>query len=353
MNKKLIITLIKTVLPLFLGAYLIWHSFTSMSSKDENQFYKAINDANYLYIVLGLLISVVAFFSRAYRWKYALEPLGYKTKFWHRYHAIMIGYLINLTIPRAGEASRAAMLYRSDEVPFSTSFGTIIAERAVDFVILASLGAFTAYIGYNDFFAIIHQIKNYDFAGATSKSNNFPWQFVVKITIGILGLVILYLFVKKEGFRLKIINFIKDVFAGLFSIFKLESPIAYIGHTVLIWIAYLLMFALPFFALKETQYFPLSGIFLGFIAGSIGIVLTNGGIGTYPVLVGLVVAFYIEKDFPEQALGIGTALGWIIWLSQTILMILLGLLSLVLIPKNFSDENDKNSTYSKETSNNI
>jgi hypothetical protein len=95
----------------------------------------------------------------------------------------------------------------------------------------------------------------------------------------------------------------------------------------------------------------MSGIFLGFIAGSLGIVLTNGGIGTYPVLVGLVVAFYIGKDYPEEALGIGTALGWIIWLSQTIMMIVLGLISLVLIPKNFTEENVENKLHSSEASN--
>ena len=352
MSKKLIITLVKTVLPLFLGAYLIWHSFTSMSPKDEIQFYKAIKEADYFWIILGLIISSLAFFSRAYRWKYALEPLGYTTKFWHRYHAIMIGYLINLTIPRAGEASRAAMLYRSDEVPFSTSFGTIIAERAVDFVILASLGAFTAYIAYDDFFAIIDQIKQYDFGGKPTNGGGFPWKMFILSLLALGGIAAMYFFIKKQALRLKIIGFVKDVFAGLFSIFKLKSPLSYIGHTVFIWIAYLLMFALPFFALKQTHDFPISGIFLGFIAGSLGIVLTNGGIGTYPVLVGLVVAFYIGKDYPEQALGIGTALGWIIWLSQTILMIVLGLISLVLIPKNFTEENGKNSIHPEQVSDN-
>jgi uncharacterized membrane protein YbhN (UPF0104 family) len=352
MSKKIIIPLVKTVLPLFLGAYLIWHSFTSMSSKDEIQFYKAIKEANYFWIILALLIGTVAFFSRAYRWKYALEPLGYKTKFWNRYHAIMIGYLINLTIPRAGEASRAAMLYRSDGVPFSTSFGTIIAERAVDFVILASLGAFTAFIGYDDFFAIIEQMKSYNFTSKPSDGQGFPWKIVIGSCFAIGAVVMIYLFIKKEALRLKILSFTKDVVAGLFSIFKLKSPIAYIGHTIAIWVSYLLMFTLPFFALEQTHDFPVSGIFIGFIAGSIGIVLTNGGIGTYPILVGLVVAFYIGKDYPEQALGIGTALGWIIWLSQTVLMIILGLISLVLIPKNFTEENGKNSVSSIETSDN-
>jgi uncharacterized membrane protein YbhN (UPF0104 family) len=352
MSKKLILTLVKTVLPLLIGSYLIWHSFSSMSEQDSVQFYKAIKEANYFWIVIGLIISATAFFSRAYRWKYTLEPLGYSTSFWNRYHAIMIGYLINLTIPRAGEASRSAMLYRSDEVPFSTSFGTIIAERAVDFIILFSLVAFTAFIGYDDFFAIKDAIA-LKFGGKPTAEGGFPWKIVVFSVMGIGAIIGFYLFIKKEALRLKIIEFVKSVFAGLFSIFKLKSPLAYIFHTLLIWLCYLLMFALPFYSLDATNDFPVSGILLGFIAGSVGIILTNGGIGSYPLLVGLVVAFYLEKDYPNQALGIGTALGWIIWLSQTLLMIILGLISLVLIPKNFSEEHDKTSIPSSETSNSI
>ncbi len=350
MSKKLILTLLKTVLPLCVGGYLIWHSFTSMTSKEEIQFYKAIHEANYLWIILSIFLSFVALLSRAQRWKYALEPLGYTPKFWHRYHAIMIGYLINFTIPRAGEASRAAMLYRSDEIPFSTSFGSIIAERAVDFVILLALATLTALIGYNDFFEIMDQIQHYQFPGAKGEGG-FPWKIVIYSVMGLGGIVLMYLFIKKQSFRSKLIGFIKDVFAGLFSIFKLKRPIAYIGHTLLIWSCYVLMFALPFYALEETNHFPLAGIFLGFIAGSIGIVLTPGGIGTYPVLVSLVVAFYIGDQY-KDALGIGNALGWIMWLSQTLLMIILGIISFIMLPNNYSTEHVKTSLHTGETSNN-
>ena len=142
MLKKQIFNLLKIILPLFLGVYLIWYFFSSMSEDVKSQFYKAIREANYLWIIASLLVGFVAYLSRAYRWKYTLEPIGYSTKFWNRYHAIMIGYIVNLTIPRAGEASRSAMLYRSDGVPFSNSFGTIIAERAVDFVVLVSIACF-------------------------------------------------------------------------------------------------------------------------------------------------------------------------------------------------------------------
>jgi uncharacterized membrane protein YbhN (UPF0104 family) len=340
MTKKTILTLVKTVLPLLLGVYLIWVFFANMSPDAKKLFYKAIYEANYFWIFLSLILGVIAYFSRAYRWKYVLEPLGYKTRFWNRYHAVMIGYIVNLTIPRAGEASRSAMLYRSDGVPFSSSFGTIIAERAVDLVMLASIALLTSFIGYNDFIEIKGLIE-VEFGGATTSAEaGFPWKWVFYSLFILLSVVFAYLFIFKPSLRNKLVGFLKDVLAGLFSIFKSKQPFSYLLHTFIIWACYIIMFALPFQALEQTSDVPFAGILLGFIAGSLGITFTNGGIGTYPLLVGLVVAFYIGKDNPEDAQAIGNALGMLIWVTQTLLMILLGLISLILLPKNYTKENE-------------
>jgi uncharacterized membrane protein YbhN (UPF0104 family) len=338
--KKSILTLIKTVLPLLLGVYLIWFFFSSMSDSSKEQFYSAIKEANYLWLFLSVLFGWIATVSRAIRWGYVIEPLGYKTPLWNRYHAVMIGYLINLTIPRAGEASRAAMLYRSDEVPFAKAFGTIVAERAVDLMMLAGIGLFTMYIGAGDFELIWSEMIT-KFSGAPKEEGGFPWKYVV---LGILALGMAYLaykYKKDEKFKTKIKEFITGLIGGLLSVFKSKNPEGYIFHSIAIWACYLIMFALPFYALDQTSDFPVKGMLIGFIAGSIGIIFTNGGIGTYPLLVGLVIAFYLKADYPAEAEGIGNALGLLIWTSQTLMMIIMGLVSLVMLPKNHNEKNDK------------
>jgi hypothetical protein len=252
----------------------------------------------------------------------------------------MIGYIINLTIPRAGEASRSAMLYRSEGVPFSKSFGTIIAERAVDFVMLLILASITAFIGFQDFKAIFNEIQN-TFTPTTSKKDGLPIKLIIEIVLAI-GLIIAILYLrKKPELRKKIIDFIKDIFAGLTSILKSKNPTGYILHTFFIWISYITYFGVCFYSLEETKDFPISGILLGFIAGSLGIMFTNGGIGTFPLLVGLVVNF-VMKDKTPNALAIGNAIGMIIWASQTILLIILGLISFILLPKNHLKEDVEN-----------
>lgn len=337
--KRLVGILLKTVLPLALGIYLVWYFFDRMTPADKQYFYTAITKANYFWIVLSLVLSFLALLSRAYRWKYVLEPLGYETKFWNRYHALMIGYIVNLTIPRAGEASRAVMLYRSDGVPFSKSFGTILAERAVDLVMLLGVVLFTTSIGYDDFWKIKYQVEH-SFSG-DAQPGETSW--VTYVFYGLLALLFVSLVAISMIKRLrdKLIVFIKDVFAGIFSILRSRNPFSYIGHTLFIWLMYVSYFGIAFFSLEETKDVPFAGIMIAFIAGSLGISFTNGGIGSFPLLVGLVLNFYLSDEYGAAATGIGCALGMIIWSSQTLMMILLGALSFILLPKNYSAKDEQ------------
>ncbi len=327
--KKSIGFVLKALLPLGLGTYLIWYFFSSMSAEVQLYFYKALHEANYGWVFLSLLLSVFSLFSRAYRWKYLLEPLGHTTSFWNRYHALMIGYLMNLTIPRAGEATRSVMLFRSDEVPFSESFGTILAERVFDLILLFGVVVLTFSLGSEDFIKMKNEIQT---TFAAKQAEN-PWVLKIILAIGVASIfaVVLIKKMKKAVFA-----FFKGIISGVLSVFKTKNPLAFIGHTFLIWILYVIYFGICFFALPETQMVPIAGILLAFVAGSIGISLTNGGLGVFPFVVGLVIAHFLEADFGEKAAGIGYAMGMIIWSSQTIMMILLGLLSFWLIPKKFS-----------------
>ncbi len=334
MSKSYITNIIKTVLPLAIGIYLFWLFFSSMSKEHIVSFKKAFREANYFYIIISLLLAWVALYARAERWKYMLEPMGYTSPWKNRYHAVMIGYLVNFTIPRSGEPTRSLMLQRSDNIPFSKSFGTIIAERAVDLIMLASITGITLLLGYNDLITIFHSIKN-EFGDEVVNSSDYSWvKYIVILAIGFLFVLLL----TKKNLRNKFIQFTSDVSKGVLSIFKSKSPGAFIGYTVLIWSCYLIEFMIPFYCWEETSNVPLSGMLIAFVAGSVGITFTNGGIGVYPMLVGMVVAFYLKTENPTDAEGIGKALGMIVWSAQTMLMIILGLLSLMLLPKNYKTD---------------
>jgi len=64
------------------------------------------------------------------------QPLGFKPKFANSVMAVYSAYLINFTIPRAGEVARASILTNYEGIPFEKGFGTIVAERIADTIML-------------------------------------------------------------------------------------------------------------------------------------------------------------------------------------------------------------------------
>jgi hypothetical protein len=146
-----------------------------------------------------------------------------------------------------------------------------------------------------------------------------------------LGIISLsFLLVKK--IRNTVFKIAKELVESSLSILKTKNPGAYIFHSILIWVCYIISSLLPFYAFESTENLPMSCVLLAFIAGTVGISLTNGGIGSYPLLVGLVVGFFLVDKPQDEANAIGNALRLIIWSTQTVLVVFLGLVSWWLLP---------------------
>ena len=326
-------TLLKVLVSLGLGVYLTWYLFDIMSEEDIAVFKKTIINSNYWLISLSLILALVSYFSRAYRWGYTLWPMGYKSSFKNQYHSIMIGYLVNMTIPRAGEFSRAVMLKRSDNIPIGPGFGTIVTERIIDMIIMFSLAALAILISPNETSIIFKRIKE-SFVGTSSEDGGSGFWMYALIVFGLILLGLLFI----TRIRQRILEFLNSLKEGLSSIFKVKQYWAYLFHTLIIWISYLVMFALPFYAIEGTSNVPFSGMLLAFSFGALGISFTNGGMGAYPLLIGITTAYYLQKQGVENADAIGNALGMVIWATQTIFLILLGLISLVLMPRKYNTD---------------
>ena len=327
--KSKIISALKIILPLSFGVFLIWLFYDALCEDQKKDLFAAFGRANYFWVGLALVFSFLSHASRAYRWKYLLDPMGFKVNFWNAYHALMIGYIVNLVFPRAGEASRAGILAKTEKVPFQKGFGTILAERAIDVGMLGIIVLITLGLQVSKIDLFQAKIDTFQ-AGEIGCGNSMIFTILGEIVkwgiilgfAAVVGMMIL-----KKSFRTKIKNFIKGLFEGVLSVLKTKYKLQFIGHTFFIWIMYVLMFSVCFYAVEETADAGIGAMLAGFVAGTIGIVLVQGGIGVYPAFVGMIVTVYIA---PETA-GIdpaALALGWIIWTSQTLLMIILGLISL-------------------------
>ena len=96
--KKTLIATLKIIIPLGIGLYLTWFFISNLSVKDQNDLKNAFFIADYSFVFYSIILMLLSHMSRAYRWKYMLEPLGHQPKFWKMFHSVMIGYLINTKI---------------------------------------------------------------------------------------------------------------------------------------------------------------------------------------------------------------------------------------------------------------
>ncbi|WP_405330482.1 YbhN family protein [Leeuwenhoekiella sp. LLG6367-2.1] len=316
MSKKKLIKVLKILIPLGLGVFLIYYSLSSATPEERTTLWLNIKKADPTYIFLSLIFGVLSHFSRAYRWQFLLEPMGYSPKLSNRFMAVMAAYLANLGIPRSGEFLRGALLTTYEDVPFEKGFGTIISERIADFLMLLLVVAI----------AVLMQT---DMLLTYLKEQNINPLYTIVFLALIVGAIYLgFRIVKnaRSGFFLKIRKFMNGLLEGMKSILHMKHKIAFIAHTLFIWLMYILMFWVIKFTIPEIAIANLGIILAAFVIGSFSISVTNGGIGVYPITIGALFVFF---GFSKEG---GEAFGWIIWGSQTLLVVILGALSFILLP---------------------
>jgi glycosyltransferase 2 family protein len=303
---------LKIILPLLLGVILVWYSLSYVPLSKIIEYWKSSNKA---WILLGLILGFLSHLSRAYRWSFLLKPLGYKIKFGNSVMAIFSAYLINYTIPRAGEIARASIITNYEGVPFEKGFGTIVAERIADLIMMFIVIFITFFIQFDFLYSLLIEKFN-------------PIKIVIAfILLSFLG-VLFFKYLKKSNSKiaLKIRTFVNGLIEGLFSIFKMKKKWAFIFHTLFIWIMYVLMFYVTSFAFKDLVDLPLGAVLVSFIAGSFSIAATNGGIGSYPLAIYAALSIF---NIPEEP---SIAFGSIMWAAQTLMIVVFGGLSLIYLP---------------------
>jgi len=326
--KKHILSAVKFLVFLGLGAFLVWFAIKGLTEEDKIQIARSLSEANYAWVMLSILVGIIAHWSRAVRWKMLFAPLGLKPKLSNTFYAVMVGYLGNLALPRLGEVLRCGILKRYEKIPLTQSFGTVIVERMIDMLVLLLLFMICAWIEYERLNTYIKekiiaplQLKLHAVAENTIMLS-------IYVCLGLALILTVYLF-RKKIFQNPIARKIRAMFIsfleGIRSVTKVKKPLLFIFHSVFIWIMYLMSVYVCVFALKETQSLSLADCLVIMCFGSLGVVATPGGIGAYQWIVLQIMLLW------GYSTAIGVAFGWIVWLAQLVLVLVFGLLSLVLL----------------------
>lgn len=322
MNRKLLKTL-QYVLFLGIGAGLLYLAFRGINLEKMLQ---DLSNAKYLWVTASMFCGLLAFISRGIRWRYLLEPMGYKTNVVNSSAAVAFGYMANIAVPRLGEIARCTVFNQAEKVPVNKLFGTILLERAIDFVMLfltISLAVLLKGQALIEFFKGVSAEQTDD--------QNTSISIVLWIILGLIVLVIVLTYLLRNKIRqTSIYGKLKDFWQGLKEGFRsikaLEKKSAFVIHTLIIWLMYYLMTYLSFFSLPETTHLtPADGLFI-MVVGSFGMIApVQGGIGAY----------HFVTKIGMTLLGVtaltGLSFATIVHTSQTLMTLVIGGLSFIIL----------------------
>lgn len=326
MNKRFR-TILQYIFFLGLGIFLIWWSVKDLTAEDKSHIKNALSTARYWIIIPVFIALFAAHLVRAMRWRLLMESLGYNPSIANAFFAVMIGYMTNHAVPRLGEVVKCTLLARYEKIPFDKLIGTIILERIIDAITLLIVFGITLIIQPGIYTQITEAIFNSEpQPGHTGISSSL----VLLIAAGIIVILIVVWMIRKKKNLKDLAELIKSIgrriWEGVGAIRHLKKRKQFIFLTILLWTLYLSGGYLGFMAFRETQEYGIREAFSILSAGSIGMVVTPGGIGAY--------SYLVEKTMVIYGLntGIAAAFGLILWVAQTAVILIGGLISFAAMP---------------------
>jgi hypothetical protein len=256
-----------------------------------------------------------------------MESLGYKPDKFNTFFAVMIGYLANQAFPRLGEVLKCTLLARYEKIPADKLVGTIILERLIDAICLLIVFGITLAIQPGLYSRLMENVFNVQ---GESETKKIPGYIFGLIVLGIISIIIaLWMIIKKKTFadlKAALQKIGHRIWQGLSAIQHLKKRGSFLLLTLMLWCLYLSGGYIGFLALQETQHYGIKEAFTVLTAGSIGMIITPGGIGAYPYLIEATMQLYGLQQ------SIAVAFGWLLWIAQTVIILIGGLVSFGLIP---------------------
>jgi len=287
------VKLLKSFIIIGIVALFFWLAFKDFSAEDLASLWQIIQSVNFSWVLLTIVVLGLSNLVRAWRWKYLLKDINSNVKLSDCYHATMIGYAVNLVLPRVGEISKSVHLSKKTKIDIKQILASVLVERMLDslvFVLIFALSSFMFRVKLSEVFGEI------SIFGASLPIHLFS-VLLVLITIAIMiGFTIIVLFPNLlskliEKFFNVFSNKIGQKLSEYFHVFiegavALKNPGGYaviMLSSIIIWGIYFLGTLFPFYAMSFNQNYSLGGFeaMATMSISAFGQFITPAGAGTY------------------------------------------------------------------------
>jgi uncharacterized protein (TIRG00374 family) len=329
-------SIIQFTVLLGVGILLAWLSIKSVWG-ERDKIADSFATANYFWVGVSIVIAFLSHYLRAFRWNYLLKPLGYSVKPPNALGAVLVGYFANYGLPRMGELTRCTLVAKYDDVPFEVALGTVITERIVDMLLLVAIFVLTLFAQFSQLKTLAVEYIVDPLMGKLSGISAQPVKFIILISLLIIAFIGFMLIRKRLAKALtgKFGNIIKGFGNGLSSVKDIDKKFQFIALSIAIWASYFYSLYACFFAFAGTSDLGHSECLVLLLFGTFGVVFSPGGLGAYPAII----TALLTSTYHVEIIS-AVAFPWMAWTSQFILVVVLGIISLILLPiinKNKSD----------------
>jgi len=305
-----------------LGIFIFWLIYKDQDIERIKSVLK--NDVNYFWVIVSLLIGLISHVSRTLRWGLMIEPIGHKPRFINTFLAVMVGYLMNMALPRMGEISRCGVLSRYEKISFTKLFGTVVAERLIDVVSLLILLVIVIFLQFGQMIGFLK--RNPEIQEKLTNTITSPYLIIGFVLLIIVAFLFRNTFKQTPIFK-KIVHILKNFKEGFISIRSIKRKGWFWCHSAFIWFCYYLMLYAIFFAFDFTSMLnPIAGL-TTFVFASFGMVApVQGGIGAWHFMAIEALTLYGVAN--ENSV----IFAFVAHASMTVMIIVIGLISMLVLP---------------------
>lgn len=272
------------------------------------------------WFILFIVFFYISHFLRALRWQVMIKSVKEKTSILNLFGAVMIGYGVNVPVPRLGEIYRGLFLGKWEGISRSSMLGSIILERFID-IFAFTIGALISISIYSG--NLLEEISWLD--KALILSFIFVFAFIIFLFAVILfrerfsKIIIKIASRISHNLALKAESFFNTLIIGFSSIKDFKGYLLTSIYTVLILVFYTLSTWAGFYSLgmesMGTVSFGMAWVFM--IISAFGVVIpTPGGIGSFHAI-----AIFVLANLYGFSKEMGAAYALLTHTTQVILFI--------------------------------
>ena len=333
--------LLKYIIPPVVTVGLCWMLFRNIDLSE--MLWVVSRDCAVGWLLGSLALNIAAQVARAVRWRIQLKALGVNPSLWLTTLSIFGTYAVNLIFPRLGELWRTGFIAKRQDAPFSSIFGSMVADRLTDTICVGLLTLLASLLAGPQVKAYLMQDPDRWQRIMAIAGSPWLWAAIAACVAG--GILILIRTRHRGGLAGHVRKFVAGLWEGFAVIRTMPGRGRWLLMTILIWGAYFFGLGCALLAFPLTAevlvHGGLTALLVCFVLSSLSMAVpSNGGIGPYQWALMWALSLYASSvdglTRTYTAIVANTIMG-----ASTIMLILLGILTFGWIAFNPSSKSKK------------